>query len=167
MSLYRVRGSLIALFALSLFSVAAAGCGMAGFGGALTLNITDQQTRTLTIEVDGGSSDARLLEITSSGEIEIGTGSATIDRYVLQRATFGQGVAVGYFLCPKPCTDPLSSYLVAYSPDQIFNADGRLELRFRIASSDGSSQDLTRLVNGEMLPALWSEPRIAAGPSGR
>jgi hypothetical protein len=146
-----------------IVSMASSGCGMAGFGGALQLNITDRQTRQLTIEIEGGSADARVFQVNVDGEIELGIGSATIDRYVVHRATFGSGVAVGYFLCPKPCSDPLNNYLVAYSPDQIFNADGELELRFRILSDGGTSEDITRTINAEMLPTLWQNPRIAAG----
>ena len=148
---------------VTALSMAASGCAMAGFGGALQLNITDRQTRQLTIEIDGGGADARIFEVGMEDEVELGTGSATIDRYLLHRAAFGSSVAVGYFLCPKPCNDPLNDYLAAYSPDQIFNADGGLELRFRILSDDGISEDITRTINPEMLPALWQNPRIAAG----
>jgi hypothetical protein len=141
---------------------AAAGCGMAGFGGSLQLNVTDQQTRTLTIEIDGGADDARVIEIDAQGEVELGTGKVTIDRYALHRTRFGSSDASAYFLCPKPCSDPLSNYLVAYSPEQVFRADGQIELRFRIESADGTSQELSRAINAEMLPALWQEPKIEA-----
>lgn len=157
---YRCGGPILLVV---ISAMAAAGCGIAGFGGALQLNITDRQTRQLTIEIDGGSADARVFEVGTEGEIELGTGSATIDRYLLHRATFGSSVAVGYFLCPTPCNDPLNDYLVAYSPDQIFNADGKLELRFRILSDDGISEDITRTINAETLPALWQNPLIKAG----
>ena len=146
-----------------ILSMAASGCGIAGFGGALQLNITNQQTRQLTIEIDGGSADARVFEVGTEGEIELGTGNATIDRYLLHRTTFGSSAAVGYFLCSEPCRDPLNDYLVAYSPDQIFNADGKLELRYRILSNGGISEDIARTINPEMLPALWQNPRIEAG----
>ena len=43
------------------------------------------------------------------------------------------------------------------------HADGKLELRFRILSDDGASEDITRIINPEMLPALWQNPRISAG----
>lgn len=148
---------------VAILSMAASGCGMAGFGGALQLNITNRQTRQLTIEIDGGSADARVFEIETDGEVELGRGSVRIDRYLLHRATFGNGVAAAYFLCAKPCNDPLNDYLVAYSPDQIFIADGKLELRFRILSEDGISEDIRRTVNAEALPALWQDPRIEAG----
>ncbi len=144
-------------------SVAASGCGMAGFGGALQLNITDRQTRQLTIEIDGGGDDGRVFEVDTDGEIELGTGKATIERYLLHRTAFGSSVAVGYFLCTRPCNDPLNDYLVAYSPDQIFTADGKLELRFRILSAGGTYEDITRTINPEMLPDLWQYPRLQAG----
>ncbi len=161
------RRSRLPILALTVLWLTSAACSMAGFGGALQLNITDGQTRQLTIAIDGGSADARVFEIEAAGEVELGTGSATIERYLLHRATFGSGVALGYFLCPKPCSDPLSSYLVAYSPDQIFNATGTLELHLRVVSASGSSQELTRTISPEMLPSLWENPRIAAGPAQR
>jgi hypothetical protein len=104
-----------------------------------------------------------LVEIDSAGEVDLGTGSARIDRYVLHRATFGRDVAVGYFLCPKPCSDPLSAYLVAYSPDRLFNPDGELELRFRIVATEGT-EEIARSITAEMLPDLWESPTITAGP---
>ena len=145
---------------------ACSGCAMAGFGGALQLNVTDEQIRPLTIEVEGGAPDARLIEIGTNGEVELGSGTARIERYVIHRATFGRGPAVGFFLCPKPCSDPLSAYLVAYSPDQLFNPDGALQLRFRIVSA-GGTQELTRSINPEMLPDLWQSPTLVAGPPSR
>jgi len=152
---------------LGLLLVSGSACAMAGFGGgALRLNITDQQTRQLTIHVDAGAGDARVIEIGGDGEVELGSGAVQIDRYVLQRATFGRGAAVGFFLCPRPCADPLSSYLVAYSPDQLFASDGKLELQFRVVSSSGETAIITRLINAEMLPDLWQDPRIAAGVGG-
>ncbi len=159
-SLKARRGMVTRLFSLTVAVLLTTACGLAGFGGSLQLNITDRQTHELTITVDGGSPNARLFEVQANGEIELGTGSATITRYVLQRTTFGRGVSTGYFLCPKPCTDPLNTYLVAYSPDQLFRPDGQLELRFRVLSEDGSSEDLARTVNAEMLPALWDSPTI-------
>ncbi len=161
-SLAGVRGNGPQLLSLAVILGTASACGMAGFGASLQLNITDRQTRELIINVDGGAAGAQLLEIVVSGEVEIGTGTARIDRYLLHRATFGDGVAVAYFLCPKPCPDPLSTYLVAYSPDQLFNPDGRLELRFRVVFEDGRSEEMTRRVNAEMLPALWRNPTIEA-----
>ena len=165
-SLASVRGNWPQLLTLAVILGTAAACGMAGFGGSLQLNITDRQTRELLINVDGGAADAQLLEIAASGEIALGTGTARIDRYLLHRATFGNGAAVAYFLCPKPCTDPLSTYLVAYSPDQLFNPDGRLELRFRVVFEGGRFEEMTRLINAEMLPSLWRNPTIEAKAGG-
>jgi len=154
--------------ALMVLLAGAAGCAMAGFGGALQLNITSQESRVLAIEIDAGASDARIVEIGPAGEeTELGTGRASIDRYVLHRTRLGSSSATGFFVCVAPCTDPLSAYLVAYSPEQVFTADGELQLRFRITAADGSSQDLTRTVTPEMLPALWETPRIEARASGR
>ena len=164
-SLRSGRGAWVRLSVLALLLAATAGCGMAGFGGALQLNITDKQSRELIIVVDGGAG-AQLLELDADREVDIGTGTARIERYVVQRATFGSGVAVGYFLCPKPCIDPLTSYVIAYSPDQLFNPDGQLELRFRVVSESGSSEELTRLINAEMLPSLWQNPTIEARSGG-
>lgn len=142
-------------------------CAMAGFGGSLQLNITGQETRAVVIAVDGGTAEARVYEIDATGEIELGTGQATIERYVLQRTRLGADAGIGYFLCAKPCTDPLRSYLVAYSPEQIFTADGQLELRFRIVDAAGGAQDVTRTISADMLPALWQTPRIEAGAGNR
>jgi len=150
----------LASLVLVVLVAATAGCGMAGFGGSLQLNVTDQQTRTLTIEVDTGADDARVIEIDAQGEVELGAGKVTIDRYVLHRTRFGSSNASAFFLCPKPCSDPLSNYLVAYSPEQVFRADGQIELRFRVELADGRSQELSRTINAEMLPALWLEPKI-------
>lgn len=150
-------GALLVVSSLVLLQA----CAMAGFGG-LRLNVTDRQTRQVVITVDAGSDDARVLEVNSTGEVEIGIGPTTIERYVLHRTGFGNTVATGYFLCPKPCTDPLAGYVVAYSPEQIFAPDGQLELRFRIVSADGSTRELTRTVEPEMLPDLWQDPRIDA-----
>jgi hypothetical protein len=145
-SLARVRGDWPQLLSLAVILVTAAGCGIAGFGGSLQLNITDRQTREPIINVDGGAAGAQLIEIVASAEVAIGTGTARIDRYVLHRTTFGNAIAVAYFLCPKPCADPLSTYLVAYSPDQLFKPDGRLELRFRIVFEDRRSEEMTRMI---------------------
>jgi hypothetical protein len=150
---------------VSALTVASTACAMAGFGGALQLNVTDEQIRPLIIEVQGGAPDARLIEIDSTGEVEIGSGTARIDRYVIHRTTFGRNLAVGYFLCPKPCADPLASYLVAYSPDQLFDPDGELELRFRIVSA-GGTQEIARSISAEMLADLWQTPTIEVGPTG-
>ena len=144
-----------------------AGCSMAGFGGGLQLNITDLQSRDLRIRVAGPGSDARLLELDDDVETEIGQGSAEIDRYVLQRATFGDGVATGLFLCAKPCQRPLEAYLVAYSPDQLFAADGELRLRFRIEPTNGVSEEISRIVTAEMLPELWQRPVVEVDARGQ
>ena len=151
--------------ALLLVAGLAAGCGMAGFGGALQLNITDLQSRDLTIRVVGPASDTRLVEIDNDTDTEIGRGRAEIDRYVIQRATFGRGVAVGLFLCAKPCTAPLDAYLVAYSPDQLFAADGELQLRFRIEPTDGVVEEISRTISAEELPSLWQQPIVEIGSS--
>lgn len=148
----------------AVVTLASTACAMAGFGGALQLNVTDEQIRPLSIEIQGGAPDARLIEINSSGEVELGSGTARIDRYAIHRTTFGAELAVGYFLCSKPCSDPLSGYLVAYSPDQLFIPDGMLELRFRIVSAAGS-QEVARSITAEMLLDLWQSPAIEIGPS--
>lgn len=126
------------------------------------MNVTDLQSRALNVRVSAQADDSRLIELDSAGDIELGTGSALIERYVLQRATFGRGVAVGFFLCTKPCTDPLGSFLVAYSPDQLFAANGQLDLRFRIVSASGAAAEITRVISAEMLPGLWENPTIEA-----
>ena len=41
--------------------------------------------------------------------------------------------------------------------------DGKLELRFRVLSNGGISEDIARTINPETLPALWQNPRIEAG----
>jgi hypothetical protein len=144
------------------------GCAMAGFGGALQLNITGQETRALSVLIDAGASDAHVVEIEAAEqEVDLGAGSATIERYILHRARLGSSTATGYFLCAEPCTDPLGAYLVAYSPEQVFEPDGELELRFRIVAADGTSRDLRRTIRAEMLPALWDNPRIEARISSR
>lgn len=160
----RSRG--LQLLGVATILATATACGMAGFGGSLRLNITGRQTRELIINVDGGAADARLVEIVTAGEVELGNGTARIDRYVLHRATLGNGVSVAYFLCPKPCADPLSTYLVAYSPDQLFDPAGELELHFRVVFEGGRSEELTRLINAEMLPSLWRDPTIEAKTGG-
>lgn len=154
-------GALTVTCALAL----AHGCAMAGFGG-LHLNVTDRQTRQVIINIEAGADDARVVEVDSAGDVELGVGSTTIERYVLHRTGFGNSVATGYFLCPKPCADPLAAYVVAYSPEQVFDADGQLELRFRIVNADGSSRELIRTVEPEMLPGLWQDPRIDASGAG-
>ena len=141
-------------------------CAIAGFGGSLELNVTDMQSRELTIRVRGTDAEARVAEIDANGANELGTGSVEINRYVLQRATFGSSSVVGLFLCSKPCPDPLSAYLVAYSPDQLFTADGELQLQFRIISGQGMAEEITRVITAEMLPNLWRNPTIETG-SGR
>lgn len=143
--------------------LAATACGVAGFGGSLQLNITDLQSRELSVLVRGPAADARLVEIVNNVDHELGTGSARIDRYLLQRATFGRGVAVALFLCPKPCRQPIDSYLVAYSPDQIFTADGELQLHFRIEPTSGVVEEISRTITAEMLPALWERPVVEIG----
>lgn len=149
--------------ALLLITALSAGCSIAGFGGALQLNITDLQSRDLTIRVVGSTGDARLVEINNDAESEIGRGTAEIDRYVLQRATFGRGAAVGFFLCPKPCPAPLDAFLAAYSPDQLFAPTGELQLRFRIEPSDGVTAEISHTITAEMLPSLWQEPVVEVG----
>ena len=162
----RGRYSCPELLVLATVLATATACGMAGLGGSLQLNITDRQTRELIINVDGGAADARLVEIVTAGEVELGNGTARIDRFVLHRATFGNGVSVAYFLCAKPCADPLSTYLVAYSPDQLFDPAGELELHFRVVFEGDRSEELTRLINAEMLPSLWRNPTIEAKTGG-
>jgi len=154
-------GALTIVCSLTLLNA----CAMAGFGG-LQLNVTDQQTRQVVISIDAGSDDARVVEIDATGEVDIGVGRTTIERYVLHRTGFGSAAATGFFLCPKPCADPLAGYVVAYSPERIFSPDGQLELHFRIVNPDGSSRELTRSVEPEMLPDLWQNPRIDASASG-
>lgn len=159
------RGSLHAV-GLAVLVTASSACAMAGFGGALQLNVTDLQTRQVTILVDAGISDARIIELDPTGEVELGTGSVTIDRYVLHRTGFGSSGSIGYFLCPKPCADPLVGYVVAYSPEQVFTPSGQLELHFRIDSTGGGQQEIRRVIRADMLPGLWQSPRIEARPGG-
>ena len=161
----RIRDRWLLTLALMATVGAGAACGMAGFGGALELNVTDQQTRQLRVRVDSGT-DGLVVELHASGDVELGSGSVEIDRYLLQRSTFGSSRAIGYFLCAKPCTDPLSSYLVAFSPEHIFVASGQLELRFRVVSADGHSEEISRSINAEMLPDLWRTPTIELGFGG-
>jgi hypothetical protein len=142
-------------------------CAMAGFGGALQLNITGQETRALRVEIDAGATESRILEVDPAGDVDLGAGRVTIDRYVLHRARLGSTSATGYFLCLQPCSDPLSNYLVAYSPEQVFTSDGQLELRFRIVAADETSQELIRTIRAEMLPALWENPVLEARAAGR
>ena len=111
----------------------------------------------------GGDAGARVIEIDANGESELGTGTVEINRYVVQRATFGSSSVVGLFLCSKPCPDPVSSYLVAYSPDQLFTAPGELQLQFRIISGEGMAEEITRVITAEMLPNLWQNPTIETG----
>ncbi|MFQ5742062.1 MAG: hypothetical protein ACE5HV_00575 [Acidobacteriota bacterium] len=135
-------------------------------GGSLQLNTTDVQSRAISIHVRAGESSAQLLEIGAAQEVEVGQGTATIDRYLLQRVTFGQTLAAGLFLCKKPCTHPTADYLVAYSPDQLFAPDGELRLRFRVVHADGPSEEISRIINPEMLPQLWRQPLIEIGTFG-
>ena len=139
-------------------------CAIAGFGGSLQLNVTDMQSRELMIRVRATDAEAQVAEIDANGATDLGTGSVEINRYVLQRATFGSSSVVGLFLCSKPCPDPLSSYLVAYWPDQLFTADGELQLHFRITSGQGMAEEITRVITVEMLPSLWRNPTIETGP---
>lgn len=139
-----------------------AGCAMAGFGSSLELNITDLQTRRLTIRVQGPSG-ARIVEARTDGEVELGTGSATIERYVLQRATFGRDVATGFFLCEAECTRPLETFLVASSTEQLFAPAGELRLQFRIETEDGP-EEFSRIVTPGMLERLWNDPQLQVGP---
>jgi len=144
-----------------------AGCnGLSAFGGsALQLNITDVQSRDLRIRLSGPDADARLVELTSSGERVLGQGTVTIERYVLQRVSFGQGRVGGLFLCAKPCSRPTEAFLVAYSPDQLFVADGELRLQFRVEPSSGITEELTHIISPGMLSDLWRQPLIEI-PSG-
>jgi len=164
-SLRRVKRRWMLVLALAVVVGAGAACGMAGFGGALQFNVTDQQTRQLTVRVNSGA-DGLVVELNASGDVELGSGSVEIDRYLLQRSTFGSSSAIGYFLCAKPCTDPLSQYIVAYSPEHVFVASGQLELKFRVVSAEGSSEEVTRTINAEMLPSLWQTPTIEMGFGG-
>lgn len=137
------------------------GCAMAGLGSGLELNVTDLQTRQLTIRVEVPAG-ARILETRTGGEVELGTGSATIERYVLQRATFGRDLATGLFLCESQCTRPLETFLVASSADQLFAPSGELRLQFRIETANGS-EELSRIVTPGMLEDLWSDPELQVG----
>jgi len=155
----RIAGLLLVLAAMT-------GCAMAGLGGSMHLNITGDEARKLVVEIDAGASDARVLEVDVNGETELGVGRATLERYAMHRARLGTTTATGYFLCYDPCRDPVAEYVVAYSPEQVFTSDGELALTFRIVAADGSSQELSRTITPEMLPALWQTPRIEARPSG-
>ena len=152
--------------ALCIALVVSTGCAIAGFGASLRLNVTDMQSREVTIRVRGTDADSSVAEIDANGVNELGTGRVEINRYVLQRATFGSSSSAGLFLCSKPCPDPVSSYLVAYSPDQLFTAEGELLLQFRIISGEGMAEEITRVITAEMLPNLWRNPIIETG-SGR
>lgn len=149
-----LSGRLLVLVLVALV----AGCSMAGFGSSLELNITDLQTRRLTIRVQAPEG-ARIVETRTSGEVELGTGSATIERYVLQRATFGRGVATGLFLCEAECTRPLETFVVANSTEQLFSPTGELRLQFRI-ETDSGPEELSRIVTPGMLEELWTEPEL-------
>jgi len=146
----------------------AAGCnGLSAFGGSsLQLNITDVQSRDLRIRLSGPDADARLVEITSSGETVLGEGTVTIERYVLQQVHFGQSRVGGLFLCAKPCRRPTEAFLVAYSPDQLFVSDGELRLQFRVEPSVGIAEELTHIISPGMLPDLWRQPVIEISPGG-
>lgn len=141
----------------------ATGCEMAPFGGggSLQLNVTDVQTRALSVRVNAADREARILEVGLTEETELGQGSATVDRYVLQRVTFGPQLAVGLFLCAKPCSRPTEDYLVAYSPDQLFSADGELRLQFRVVHSGDASEELSRIIGPQSLLDLWRQPVVA------
>ena len=156
--------SVVAVLAL----LVAAGCnGLSAFGGSsLQLNITDVQSRDLQIRLSGPDAEARLFEITSSGETELGQGTLTIDRYVLQRVSFGRGQAGGLFLCAKPCSRPTEAFLVAYSPEQLFVASGELRLQFRIEPSSGVAEELTHIISPGTLPDLWRQPLIEIPAGG-
>ena len=167
MFLWRLRRALTQWRAAPLLCIAlmfSTACSIAGFGGSLQLNVTNMQSRELTIHVRGTDAEARVVEIDANGENELGTGSVEINRYVLQRATFGSSSVVGLFLCAKPCPNPLSSYVVAYSPDQLFTSDGELQLVFRIVSAQGMAEEFSRVITAEMLPNLWRNPTIETGP---
>ena len=156
---------IVAILAL----LVASGCnGLSAFGGSsLQLNITEVQSRDLQIRLSGTEAEARLVELTSSGETVVGEGTATINRYVLQQVRFGQGRAEGLFLCAKPCSRPTEAFLVAYSPDQLFVSDGELRLQFRIEPSSGIAEELTHIISPGMLPDLWQQPIIEIPPAGR
>ena len=151
---------------LALFGTTACS-GLAPFGGSsLQLNATDVQSRDLRIRLSGPDTDARLLEITSSGETALGQGTATIDRYVLRQVSFGQGQAEGLFLCAKPCSRPTETFLVAYSPDQLFVSTGELRLEFRVELPSGIVEEHTHIIRPEMLPELWQQPVVELTPGG-
>jgi len=150
----RAVGLLLGVAAIALLG----GCSMAGLGGGLELNVTDLQTRQLMIRVQAPSG-ARIVETRTSGDVELGTGSAAIERYVLQRATFGRDIATGLFLCEGECTRPLETFLVAASSDNLFAPTGELRLQFRIETDDGP-EELSRIVTPAMLEELWSDPEL-------
>lgn len=140
-----------------LLSVACSGLGL---GGGLELNVTDTQTRAVHVQVTAASPDARLLEERDGEQTELGRGSVAVDRFVLQRVTFGRGLATGFFLCAVPCDSPLETFLVAVSPDGLFAPAGELRLRFRVERADGGAEELSRIVTPAMLEELWDEPLI-------
>jgi hypothetical protein len=155
------------LIAVSGLLVAAGCSGLSAFGGSsLQLNITDVQSRDLQIRLSGPDADANLVELNSSGESELGQGTVTIDRYVLQQVSFGQSRVGGLFLCAKPCSRPTEAFLVAFSPDQLFVAAGELRLQFRVEPSTGIAEELTHIISPGMLPDLWRQPVIEIGSGG-
>jgi hypothetical protein len=143
---------------------------MAAFGGSsLQLNVTDVQARDLEIRLIGADEGSRLIEITSSGETVLGQGTFTIERYVLQQVRFGQGRVGGIFLCAKPCSRPTETFLVAYSPDQLFISSGELRLQFRVEPPSGIAEELTHIIGPEMLSDLWAQPviEVSSAAAGR
>lgn len=161
----RVRWAVAVVLGLSLAACSMGSFG--GFGGGLNLNVTGVQSRVLAIEIAAGDADARIVRLDAGQEIELGQGTVTIDRYLIQQVTFGDRLATGLFLCEAPCENPVGAFIVAYSPDRLFESDGELQLRFRVVQPDDSSQEVSQNVGPQMLPSLWREPAIqitAEGP---
>jgi hypothetical protein len=159
---------IVPVVAVSALLVAAGCNGLSAFGGSsLQLNITDVQSRDLRIRLSGPDADARLLELTSSGETSLGQGMVSIERYVLQQVSFGQSRVRGLFLCAKPCSRPTEAFLVAFSQDQLFDAAGELRLQFRVEPSSGIAEELTHIISPGMLPDLWRQPLIEIPSEGR
>lgn len=147
--------------ALLLGGSVAVGCGLQSLGvggGSLRLTVTDMQTRPLVVEVDAPAG-VRVVEVAPE-ESALGQGRVRLERYVLQRVTFGSGLATGLFLCSAPCPRPMDTYLVAFSPDQLFEADGELRLGFRLVDQEGAGEELVHIVAPAVLPALWERPLI-------
>lgn len=152
------RAPLLGVLLAATTMTFAGACALAGFGSSLELNITDLQTRPLLVRVEAPSG-ARIVESRSSGDVELGTGSATIERYVLQRATFGRGVGTGLFLCETGCERPLDTFLVASSSEQLFAPVGELRLQFRM-ETEGGVEEVSRIVTPAMLEDLWGDAEL-------